>query len=181
MGALMRIKQISGLSLIMLVMVVLAGCASSRSLEAEEPDAESSENKDNIKERIRVGGIAGAATETVGWEDTISGEQADGQPFSFTEQLLRGQVAGVEVIKFPGGGFGIRIRGGNSFSGSSEPLYVVDGMPVLQRSGEGLRWLNTQDIAKIQIVKDIDARALYGARGANGVVIITTKLGQADQ
>lgn len=171
----MSITKSSILLFVPIIAMALTGCASSQAVEQSESD------KDTYSERVRSAGIAGAAVESVGWQDTISGEEAEDQPFSYTEQLLRGQIAGVEVITYPGGGISVRIRGMNSITGSSEPLYVVDGMPVLQRSREGLRWLNTQDIAKIQVIKDIDARALYGARGANGVVIITTKLGEAEQ
>ena len=152
------------------VLLIIAGCAHSRS--AGESDKENDEFVST--------GVAAIAGESAGWEDTVSGEEADNQPFASTEQLLHGQVAGVEILDLPGGGISIRIRGTNSFMAGTEPLYVVDGMPVLL-SGQGLTWLNTKDIKKIEVIKDIDARALYGARGANGVVLITTKMGSPDQ
>lgn len=153
--------------------VLTFGCASGKTAVEED----GSGGGETYTDRVRSEGIAGAAAQNVGWEDTIEGKEADDQPFSFTEQLLHGQVAGVEVIEYPGGGFAVRIRGYNSIMGGSDPLYIVDGMPVLHHSPRGLDWLNTRDIKKIEIVKDIDARALYGSRGANGVVLITTKLG----
>jgi TonB-dependent SusC/RagA subfamily outer membrane receptor len=91
------------------------------------------------------------------------------------EELLRGRFAGVEVIPLPGGGMSVRIRGASS--ASSEPLYVLDGTPVQPEPGGALRWLSPNDVAKIEVLKDIGATAFYGSRGANGVILITTKGG----
>ncbi|MFT7196160.1 MAG: TonB-linked SusC/RagA family outer membrane protein [Marinoscillum sp.] len=104
------------------------------------------------------------------------------------ENILQGQVSGVVVSESaePGGGIGISIRGTNSILGGTQPLYVVDGIPInpiedAQGNGGGgqsqssLSFLNPNDIDKVEIMKDAAATALYGARGANGVVIITTK------
>ena len=92
------------------------------------------------------------------------------------EELLRGRVAGVEVIEVPGGEFSIRIRGTHSIYGSNEPLIVVDGMPIMS-SGvrSALTGINPADVARIEVLKDAAATAFYGLRGANGVVVITTK------
>ena len=78
--------------------------------------------------------------------------------------------------KAPGGTIAVRVRGNNSISSTNEPLYVVDGFP----SSEGLN-LNPNDIESMQILKDASATAIYGARGANGVVLITTKRGKAGE
>ncbi len=163
--------------------LVLLGCSGSRpSQNGNESEDKSSGENEAYTDRVKSEGIAGAAAQGVGWEDTITSGDIREQPLSFTEQLLHGQVAGVEVLKHPGGGISVRIRGVNSIMGGSEPLYIVDGMPVLHDTrGEGLRWLNIHDIKKIEIIKDIDARALYGSRGANGVVLISTKLGPSDE
>ncbi|MFD1768784.1 SusC/RagA family TonB-linked outer membrane protein [Sphingobacterium suaedae] len=91
---------------------------------------------------------------------------------------LQGQVPGVVVTKNagkPGGGFNITIRGINSIGGSSYPLLVIDGVP----SNAGLGDLNPADIEKIDVLKDASATAIYGSRGAKGVVIVTTKRGKA--
>ncbi|MFT2008311.1 TonB-dependent receptor [Pontibacter sp. 13R65] len=108
-------------------------------------------------------------------------------------QALQGQVAGVMVNRgdgAPGAGVNITIRGTNSFSGS-EPLYVVDGIPFTSaatpKAGtednmqaiNALSFLNPQDIESMEILKDASATAIYGSRGANGVVLITTKKGKA--
>lgn len=110
-------------------------------------------------------------------------------------QLLSGRVAGVRVVQAsaePGGANFIRIRGANSINASNNPLYVIDGMPmdnsaVITGSGSGiagnntprdpLSTINPADIESIEILKDASAAAIYGSRGANGVVLITTKKG----
>jgi len=119
------------------------------------------------------------------------------------EQALQGRVAGVQITSAsnaPGGGISMRIRGGNSISASNEPLYVVDGVQINANNaqsspgtsaardfnsndppGNALSNINPNDIASIEILKDASSTAIYGSRGANGVVIITTKQGQAGQ
>ncbi len=119
-------------------------------------------------------------------------------PVQSLDQMLQGTVAGVQVTQAssaPGGGISIRVRGSSSISGSSEPLYVIDGFPI-ENDPEGaspgaggrttatvpsnpLAALNPSDIESIQILKDASATAIYGARGANGVVIVTTRRGRA--
>ena len=92
-------------------------------------------------------------------------------------QAFQGRAAGVQVSQSssaPGGTTVVRIRGGNSISSTNEPLYIVDGFP-----SESGKEINPNDIEDIQILKDASASAIYGARGANGVVIITTKRGKA--
>lgn len=103
------------------------------------------------------------------------------------EQLLAGKVAGVQVSSNsgePGGGITIRMRGGTSISASSDPLIVVDGVPL--DGGDGvaggrnpLNFVNPSDIADMTVLKDASASAIYGSRGANGVIIITTKRGKS--
>lgn len=100
-----------------------------------------------------------------------------GGTVSNVAQALRGRAAGVHVTQnssAPGGSISIRIRGSNSISSGNDPLYVVDGFPM--ESGLDI---NPNDISNIQILKDASATAIYGSRGANGVVMITTKRGEA--
>lgn len=91
------------------------------------------------------------------------------------EELLVGRYPGVEVRRSPDGGMSIRIRGGSTLSGSGEPLYLVDGVEVFVAPGRGLDWLNPADIADIEVLKDATSTTMYGVRGANGVIRITTK------
>ncbi len=111
------------------------------------------------------------------------------------EQLIQGRAAGVQVTNNsgePGGGVNVRIRGTSSVRAGNNPLYVVDGVPLSgddisgggfdvglgrQTSRNPLSFLNPSDIASIDILKDASATAIYGSRGANGVVLITTKSG----
>jgi TonB-dependent starch-binding outer membrane protein SusC len=113
------------------------------------------------------------------------------QPVSSLDRGLQGAVSGVQVTTTsgqPGGGVSIRVRGGSSITGGNEPLYVIDGFPVTATTSAAgtitgaevnpLSSLNPSDIASIDVLKDASATAIYGSRGANGVVIITTKKGQ---
>jgi TonB-dependent starch-binding outer membrane protein SusC len=100
------------------------------------------------------------------------------------EQLIQGRVAGVQVVESgePGGGTNIRIRGGTSVNASNDPLIVVDGIPLAPGGGlsagrNPLNFINPSDIARITVLKDASATAIYGARGANGVIIIETVAG----
>ena len=113
------------------------------------------------------------------------------------EQLMQGRVAGVQITNSngePGGGINVRIRGTSSVRSGNNPLFVVDGVPLSggETSAGGadagfgtsaarnpLNFLNPSDIASIDVLKDASATAIYGSRGANGVVIITTKKGAA--
>lgn len=97
------------------------------------------------------------------------------QPVTSVSEALQGRVAGVNVVSdgIPGGTVRINVRGSNSINKSNEPLYVVDGL--VRESG--LTGINPDDIQSMQILKDASSTAIYGSRGANGVVIITTKKG----
>ena len=92
------------------------------------------------------------------------------------EQMLMGHFPGVEVTRTVGGGISVRIRGTSSFLSSNEPLYVLDGMPLEPGSNGSFTWLNPYDIESIQVLRDPAETAIYGMRGANGVIVIKTKL-----
>src|SRR5690606_27020329 len=107
----------------------------------------------------------------------VSSREINQFPATNVLQSLSGRAAGVQVSPTtgaPGAGLNVRIRGTNSIQGSNEPLYVVDGFPIF---GSNPTVLNNTDIASIEVLKDASATAIYGSRGANGVVIITTKQG----
>lgn len=110
----------------------------------------------------------------------VKAEELQQIPVYNIEQALKARAAGVRVSQNsgqPGGRIEVRIRGGNSMIGDNAPLYVVDGFPLTG----GVEFVNPNDIESIDILKDASATAIYGARGANGVVIITTKRGKAGQ
>jgi len=107
---------------------------------------------------------------------SISSEDFNDGAQTSVNELIQGRAAGVQITQAdaqPGGNFAIRIRGANSITGGNDPLYVIDGLP-----GAPLNALNPGDIESIEILKDASATAIYGSRGANGVVMITTKKGK---
>ena len=107
---------------------------------------------------------------------SVSAKSFDKQPLTRIDQALQGRAAGVSVTQnsgAPGAGFKIRIRGTNSLSGNNTPLYVVDGMVV----GD-INSINVNDVQAMEVLKDASATAIYGNRGANGVILITTKRGK---
>ena len=126
-------------------------------------------------------------------EDDISRQS------STIDQLLQGRASGVQVTQNtanPNSGISVRVRGTNSLRGNNEPLYVVDGI-IVSSAGEdvdavgggntgqerqsGLNGINPRDIERIEVLKDASATAIYGSRGANGVILITTKKGDSKQ
>lgn len=106
----------------------------------------------------------------------VSTSDIDERPIVDAAQALQGKAAGIQVVQpsgAPGSGMSIRVRGATSVQASNEPLYIVDGMPSDDISG-----LNPGDIESMQVLKDASSAAIYGARAANGVVLITTKRGE---
>lgn len=113
-------------------------------------------------------------------------------PVSTVDGMLQGQAAGVQVLQnsgTPGGGMSVRVRGTTSISGSGQPLYVIDGIPLttgdyaqVGYEGQGINALsdlNPNDIESMSVLKDAATAAIYGARASNGVVLITTKRGKS--
>lgn len=106
---------------------------------------------------------------------TVSaGEQAR-QSATSLDQLLAGRFAGVNVTPAPGGGIVVRIGGPKSFYAREDPLFVVDGVPIEGVTNGTLSWLNPHDVESITVLKDPSTTAIYGVRGANGVILIKTK------
>jgi len=106
----------------------------------------------------------------------ITSESIEERPIARVEQALQGQMAGVAVRTTsgaPGSDISIRVRGASSISGDATPLYVVDGVPLDNLSG-----INPADIESIDVLKDAASAAIYGSRGSNGVVLVTTKRGK---
>jgi len=126
---------------------------------------------------LRAGDITGAVTQ-------LKAEDFNPGTIISPQQLVESKIAGVQVVdnNAPGGGMQIRIRGATSVASSSDPLYVIDGMPVSSGTSatgsDVLNYLNPNDIESITVLKDASAAAIYGTNAATGVVIITTKAGQ---
>ena len=110
---------------------------------------------------------------------SVSAEELMTQPVNNALEALQGKAAGVDITSSqrPGTIGSIRIRGNRSLTASNSPLYVVDGIPLL--SASAIETLNPRDIESIDVLKDASATAVYGSRGANGVIIVTTKQGKS--
>lgn len=136
------------------------------------------EDRKSLQEVQIVGYGAQQKSQVTGAISSVSAREIQELPITNARQALQGRAAGVDVVQpgsKPGAGPQIRIRGRRSFNASNDPLYVVDGIPL---SG-GIDDINPQDITSMEVLKDASATAIYGSRGANGVVIITTKRGVA--
>ena len=90
------------------------------------------------------------------------------------EELLAGRLSGVHVLPTRSGGFTVRVRGVTTINGHAEPLYIIDGVPTTVAPDEGLNWLDPADILRIEVLKDPADTSVYGAAGANGVIVIRT-------
>ncbi|WP_241244367.1 SusC/RagA family TonB-linked outer membrane protein [Flagellimonas marinaquae] len=137
-----------------------------------------------VSEKERTGSIA-----------TIKSEIMEKQPVANPLAAMQGHLSGVNIVQntgVPGGSFSVEVRGRNFLNGVTDPLYIVDGVPYGSQSLAAprvsteiigdispLNAINPNDIESIEVLKDADATAIYGSRGANGVVLITTKKGKA--
>jgi TonB-linked SusC/RagA family outer membrane protein len=140
-----------------------------------------------LSEVVVVGYGTQRKTDLTGAITSIKGESLREMPVTSVEQAIQGRLAGVQVQQTsgqPGAGISIRVRGVSSIAGGNEPLYVIDGLPQFNddvRGANGMATINPADIESIEVLKDAAATAIYGSRGANGVVIITTRSGKAGQ
>ncbi|GAA4435918.1 TonB-dependent receptor [Ravibacter arvi] len=149
------------------------------------------ESKTELSQVIVTGYSELQRRDVIGSIASVKNDRFKDLPITGFDQALQGQAAGVQVSQSsgtPGGGIAIRIRGNTSISASNRPLFIVDGTPVFDGSvtsrdfggqnDNSLAVVNPNDIASIEVLKDASAKAIYGSRGANGVVIITTKRGR---
>lgn len=152
-----------------------------------------------LDEIIVIGYGTTTIKDATGSVSSVSSKDFNGGIISSPEQLIQGKTAGVQITQSsgePGAGIDIRIRGSNSIRSNNNPLFVIDGIPVsgdstspgsgnvLNGGGDSrnpLSFLNPSDIESISILKDASSTAIYGSRGANGVVIITTKNGRGSK
>ena len=148
-----------------------------------------------LDEVVLIGYGTTTVKDATGAVTTVSSEDFNGGVISSPEQLIQGKSAGVQISQSsgaPGAGIAVRIRGTSSVRSNNNPLFVVDGIPLSDGGTAGaanlgggggsaknpLSFLNPNDIESMTILKDASATAIYGSRGANGVVIITTKTGK---
>jgi len=105
----------------------------------------------------------------------VTSEDLERQPGRPIEESLMNRFPGVTVTRTPDGGVAVRIRGTTSLMASNEPLYVLDGVEISPGPNGSLAGINPYDIASIEVIKDPAGEAMYGVRGANGVIVIKTK------
>lgn len=141
-----------GLTAALFVALLAAGCGGGSPETTPAPEGQSTDEPGH-----------GATTRDFG-------DQRAGQ----VEELMEGRFPGVRILRTAQGGFLVQVRGATSLSGVQGPLYVVDGTPV-DVGPAGLVGLNPADISRIRVLTDIASTVFYGIRGANGVVLITTK------
>lgn len=136
--------------------------------------------QNDLSEVIVVGYGSTRKQDLTGSVATIGKKELKNIPITRVDQMLQGKAAGVQVTSIsgaPGAGTSIRIRGGNSINAGNEPLYVIDGLI----GGGDINLINPEDIESMVVLKDASSTAIYGARGANGVILVTTKKGSAGQ
>ncbi|GAB3169474.1 TonB-dependent receptor [Telluribacter humicola] len=141
----------------------------------------------SLEEVVVVGYGTQRKSDLTGAVGTVKGETLQERPVASLNQALSGRITGVNVSinsGRPGGRANIRIRGNTSVSVANNPLYVIDGVILnatdLANGSTPIDYINPNDIASIEVLKDASATAIYGARGANGVILVTTKRGSQD-
>ena len=149
-------------------------------------DVQLSDKNTTMQEVVVIGYGTQKKSDLTGSVGSVKAKQLQERPAASLNQALAGRIAGVQVNTNsgrPGGQTNVRIRGFSSINTSNNPLYVVDGvvLPVgtQTNNSNAIDFINPNDIASVDIQKDASATAIYGARGANGVILITTKRGTA--
>ncbi len=137
------------------------------------------EEASQLNEIVVVGYGTAKKSDVTGSVSSINAQQLMNRPVSSATEALQGKIAGVDITtnERPGSLGVVRIRGNRSLTASNDPLYVVDGVPLM--SASAIETLNPRDIESMDILKDASATAIYGSRGANGVIIVTTKQGKS--
>ncbi|WP_158242875.1 TonB-dependent receptor plug domain-containing protein, partial [Siphonobacter sp. BAB-5405] len=149
-------------------------------------DIELKEDPKNLQEVVvNVGYSTMRKSDLTGSVSSVKADAFENSVPTTLDQALQGRVAGMSITQnsgVPGGGSSIQIRGVNSINSSNEPIYVVDGVIINGRTGDNDRnaiaSINPNDIESIEVLKDASAAAIYGAQGANGVILITMKKGK---
>jgi TonB-dependent SusC/RagA subfamily outer membrane receptor len=141
----------------------------------------------DLNEVVVIGYGSQRKSDLTGAVSAVKGEVLQERPAASLNQALAGRLTGVNVSVNsgrPGGRANIRIRGNTSVSVSNNPLYVIDGVILnatgLTNGSTPIDYINPNDIASIEVLKDASSTAIYGARGANGVILVTTKRGNQD-
>lgn len=160
-------------------------------------DVQLQEDVKALEEVVVVGYGTVKKSDLTGSVVSLKAEEVNQGINTSVDQMLKGRAPGVNVVQNsaePGGGISISVRGASSFTAGTEPLYVIDGLPINNNALTGasgpnfpnsrtpsnpLSAINPDDIESIEVLKDASATAIYGSRGANGVILVTTKKGRA--
>ncbi|HET9982031.1 MAG TPA: TonB-dependent receptor plug domain-containing protein [Longimicrobiales bacterium] len=151
-------------------LAVGGGCASgARSAPPVPPDAGA--------DRVPVGYGTLPRRHVTGSVGSVVVSRAEATRVARVEELMEGRIPGVDVQRLPGGDFAVRVRGGATVLDGGDPLYVVDGMPLMAGVPPRLllAGIDPADVVRIDVLRDGGSAAIYGLRGANGVVLITTR------
>ncbi|WP_169539983.1 SusC/RagA family TonB-linked outer membrane protein [Niabella aurantiaca] len=140
----------------------------------------------DMEEIVVIGYGTMKRKDLTGSVSSIKGDEIRKATTATLQDALQGRLAGVQVITTggaPGGGMQIKIRGGSTLTAGNQPLYVIDGFPLtpsLNPDYNPLSDINPSDVASVEVLKDASATAIYGAEGANGVILVTTKKGRSN-
>lgn len=148
-----------------LVLASAVGCQSAAGARQERPAPATVSDGYGEKPKGDVGGTVSSVT----FDDSTVAR------VTRVEQLLEDRFPGVHVQRTSDGGYSVSIRGVGSFMANEQPLYVIDGVPMEVRSSRGLGWLNPADVVRIDVLRNPVETSIYGVRGANGVIVITTR------
>jgi len=161
-----------------LLLALLSGCAPATHAgqgNSEDVPEASPPPEDSVTAKGVQGNKEDAPEPNPPPEIVVTAEDIQRSPNLSIQEILMRRFPGVWVTRGPGGGIAIRIRGSTSIYGSNEPLYVIDGLPITPGPGGSLFGINPYDIESIQVLKNAADTAMYGVRGANGVIVIKTK------
>jgi TonB-dependent SusC/RagA subfamily outer membrane receptor len=152
------------------VVTLAAGCARPPMASPLGPGAALLSNP-----QVAVGYATQPARDLAVAVGSVDARSSGNEQFSSVEDMLAGRVAGLDVRRGQDGRFSLRIRGTTSIVGNNEPLLVIDGMTVNSNAADALSMLLPRDVQRVDVLKDAGATAIYGSRGANGVIVITTR------
>ncbi|MDE0474878.1 MAG: TonB-dependent receptor plug domain-containing protein [Gammaproteobacteria bacterium] len=150
-----------------------AGCAATPGINSAPADAAATPEGAS-DDQVRVGYGTQDRDEVTGAVSSIRAEDAGREVTSIID-LIEGRLPGVSVRRLGNGDVSIRVRGAGSFMGGGEPLFVIDGRTIMAPAGSALMAISPRDVVRIDVLKDAGATAIYGSRGANGVIVITTR------
>lgn len=151
-------RRLLPVALLATLAALAAGCASGKSKPSDEPIPSSTPE-----------------TRTSSTRNTVAADEISPSPGEPIEKVLQGRISGVDVSTTSGGEVQVRIRGGGRSLSGGDPLYVVDGIAITPGPGGALSGISPYDIESIRVLKDAADLAMYGSRGANGVILVKTK------